>query len=282
MFHKVTWISLAVLVSAVFGAAAQDAGDSTAAKGREILQKNKTAVVTVMLVVKERFSMGGAGSNEYEMKMEATGTVIDPSGLTVLSLFRIDPSAMTEAMGEEDEGAKVTFEIVSTKILLDSGDEIDARVVLRDADLDLAFVRPVSSSPDKPFAYIDLSNQAQPQVLDQIAAINRLGKVARRTYAVCLDRIEAIVEKPRTIYIPSQTQSGNATLGCPAFAMDGKMIGIAVMRIAGGRDEMSMEQGFLAVIVPAADILDAAKQAPAAAQADAAKPEKAPEEKKAP
>jgi hypothetical protein len=259
MTGKLKCQGLAALLFIVGGATAQTDGDAVI-KGREIFDKYKSAVVTVQLVIKQRFSREGMSSQENEEKTEATGTMIDPTGLTVMSLLAVDPTQMYERMatsrGLMDNDFKMTSEATGAKILLEDGTELEARVVLRDADLDLAFVRP-AAKPETPLPYIDLNNSSEPQLLDQIIALNRLGKVARRTYAACFDRIEAIVDKPRTLYVPSQTESGNATLGCPGFTMDGKVVGIAAIRTAVGGDA-----DMLVVLVPAADILDAAKQTP--------------------
>src|SRR5215471_3306013 len=122
--------------------------DDIAEKGRAILAKNQHAVVTVQLVLKSKFSVPGAGGQTTESRSDATGTVIDPSGLTVLSLTATDPGTMIQnmmgGMGEEDMKFKMETELSDLKILLDDGTEIPAEVVLRDKDLDLAFIRPKS------------------------------------------------------------------------------------------------------------------------------------------
>ena len=63
----------------------------SAEKGRAIFQKYQHAVVTVQIVVKSKISMAGADGQSNESRQEVTGTVIDPSGLTVLSLSATDP-----------------------------------------------------------------------------------------------------------------------------------------------------------------------------------------------
>jgi len=50
--------------------------------------------VTVQLVLKSKMSMPGFGGRSNESKQDATGTMIDPSGLTVLALRpRIRPAS---------------------------------------------------------------------------------------------------------------------------------------------------------------------------------------------
>lgn len=246
------------------------AGDEVAVKGRKILEANKKAVVTVLLVLKQKVSFSGRPSQDSESKTEATGTVISPDGLTVVSLSITDPTSLLETMmagSPGSSGLKMETELRDVKILLEDGSEIPAEVILRDKDLDMAFVRPLTK-PEVPFAYIDLSNPAEPDYLDQVITLNRMGKVAGRAYSASVERIDAIVTKPRTFYIPGRdaTQTG---LGSPAFTVDGDFIGVFFIRAiknTGGGRMSSMLGGsggnITTVILPAKDITEAAEQAP--------------------
>src|SRR5262245_28031372 len=119
--------------------------DELTDKGRAIFMKNHLSVVTVQLVLNSKVSVPGMGGQSNESRQDATGTVLDPSGLTVLSLSATDPGQLVQSMmggGDEDSRFKVETELTDIKILLEDGTEIPAEVVLRDKDLDLAFVRP--------------------------------------------------------------------------------------------------------------------------------------------
>ena len=70
--------------------------DELADKGREIFKNNQRAVVTVQVVMKTKYSMGGMGAQDNESKQDLTGTVVDPSGLTVLALSSTDPGSMLQ------------------------------------------------------------------------------------------------------------------------------------------------------------------------------------------
>ena len=158
------------------------------------------------------------------------------------------------------------------KILQDDGSEIAAQVVLRDRDLDLAFIRP-TVAPTAPMPAIDLTKSVTPGLLDPVITINRLGKVASREYAVSIERVSAIVSRPRTFYVMGNDPTQTA-LGCPALSLDGDAIGLCVMRsIKRGGDSGGMgmfsgggDTNMLAIIVPASDVLEVAKQAPAAGE----------------
>ena len=252
----------------VMGLAPLAISDEVSEKGPAILEKNKDAVVTVMLVLNQKMSMRGGGSQDNESRSEATGTVINADGLTVISLSTIDASAMMDAMmgGPRGmDGFSMETDVISAKILLSDDTEVEAEVVLRDKDLDLAFVRPIEK-PESPFAFIDLSDAGEPGILDQVITLNRLGRVARRVHSASVERIDAIVKRPRTFYIPGKDPT-NTNMGSPAFTLDGQPIGIFLMRVikasggsslfgGGSPDNMSV------VLVPGADILDSASQAP--------------------
>ena len=266
---NLTAFALAGLLAATLTPAAARA-DELSDKGRAVFSKNKQAVVTVMLAMKNKFSGMGA-TQATEAKTDATGTVIDPSGLTVLSLSATDPSQLVQNMvsamsSEGDSRFKMESELSDVKILLADGTtEVPAEVVLRDKDLDLAFIRP-KVAPAAPMAAINLADAGKAEVLDQIVSLNRLGNAGGRAYAANEERISAVVQKPRLFYVP-MTSATTTALGCPAFTLDGKPLGIFLMRALKGKGSMSMvnmqPENVTAIILPAAEILKAAAQVPA-------------------
>jgi S1-C subfamily serine protease len=236
--------------------------DDLADKGREIFTKNLHAVVTVQAVLKTTYSGGGRSANPTETKQDLTGTVIDASGLTVLALSSVDPAELYKRMS--DEYKAVETQINDLKILLDDGTEIPSEIVLRDQDLDLAFIRP-KTKPSAAMAAVDLSKSSPVEMLEPVIALNRLNRAAGRAYSASIERIDAVIQKPRTFYIPDTTQS-TTSLGSPAFALNGNIVGIFVMRAvsAGETSARNMRENMTAILIPAEDILKGAKQAPEA------------------
>jgi S1-C subfamily serine protease len=271
MFRKSNLIGTALALATCFMAASARAED-LAEKGRAIYKAKQHVVVTVQVVIKSKLSMPGMGAQSNESRHDVTGTVLDPSGLVVLSLSATDPGQLVQNMMSSGDEArfKVETELSDIKILLDDGTELPAEVVLRDKDLDLAFIRP-KEKPAAPMEALDLSGAAKVDVLDEVIALNRLGNAVGRAYSASVERIAAIVRRPRLFYIPDANLT-STTLGAPAFALDGKPVGIFVMRsikAKGGGGAMGMLGGqndsMAGIIVPADDILKAAKQVPAAA-----------------
>lgn len=240
-----------------------------AAVGRRILRKWQDTVVTVKLSIETRMVVEGREVSKRETKTEVTATVIDPSGLAVLSLSATDPTKIFSQMelGGDEYSFKWESKITDVRIRLSDGREVPARVVLRDEDLDLAFVRPAEKF-SKPIPALNLSRHVRLKILDQIVVLTRLGRVAGWAPSVSMGRIQAIVRKPRTFYVPGlATMEGG--LGSPVFALNGKVVGVLLLRVMrargaglgamfGGMGGM----GILPVILPAADILEVAKQAP--------------------
>jgi hypothetical protein len=249
-----------VLALLLAGVASPCRADEVAEKGREIFKQHQHAVVTVQVVLKVSYS--GAGKSA-ENRQDLTGTVIDPSGLTVLALSACDPTEMYQRMMAA-EASKLEMEVTDIKILLQDGTEIPSEIVLRDKDLDLAFIRP-KAKPASPMAALDLAKSAPAQLLDQVVTLNRLNSAAGRAYAASVERVSAVMQKPRTFYIPDSTMT-STTLGSPAFALDGKIVGVMVMRAVSskGGGSRNYRDNMTTIILPAEDILKAAKQAPEA------------------
>ena len=234
--------------------------DEIGEKGREIFKKYQHAVVTVQVVLKVSYS-GSGGSNER--KNDITGSVIDPSGLVVVALSACDPSEMLQRMmGEAYSKYKLESEITDMKVLLDDGSEVPAEIVLRDKDLDLAFLRP-KTKPANPMVALDLSHSSPAQILDQVITLNRLNSAAGRAYAASVERITAVMQKPRTFYIPDSTMTSTG-LGSPVFSADGNVVGMILVRTVSGRggSTRNPNENMTSIILPAQDILQAAKQAP--------------------
>jgi S1-C subfamily serine protease len=262
--------ALIVITCAVVLSVGMSAQDQRAA-AREVVKKWQSAVVNVRVVLRMRMSMGGREMQASDDPVDAVGTVIDPSGLTVMSLGALNPGALMSKImgsvpGNSDEPAvEITTEPSDVKIRLADGRELPAKIVLRDQDLDLAFLRP-TRKPDKPLVAVDLTQAATPALLDPVLVITRLGRVGGWTAGASLYDVSAIFERPRTFYVLSTSAS---EMGTPAFTTDGRVVGLLTLRqIEPGRANMSSiisgsdALGMLGVILPAADVLDIAKQAP--------------------
>lgn len=244
--------------------AGQAIASEDAIAGREIMKNNTPAVVTVQMVIKISASFGGGNTNEQESKEEATGTIIRPDGLTVLALSSTDPSTISKAVrGGGDANFKMDTQLSDVKLLLSDNREIPAEVVIRDVEMDLAFIRPLEKL-DAPLPFVDVeANHGEVELLDRVVTLNRLGRVANRVYSASFEYIDAVVEKPRRYYIPGNDPT-NTSQGSPVFRLDGKFVGIFVFRAISmeAGESGGMRNSVIPIILPATDIAEGLAQIP--------------------
>ena len=92
-------------------------------------------------------STNGRSYPPSERNIEALGTILDASGMTVLSLNQLDPTdSIQSKIGNYKAEIKVNY--TEVKILLQDGTEIPAEFVLKDDDLDLAYIIPQKTSQE--------------------------------------------------------------------------------------------------------------------------------------
>ena len=111
------------------------------------------------VVLKMRMSMGGREMQASDDPVDTVGTVIDPSGLTVLSLGALNPGAMmSKLMGSGGGNGQPRSRLRPSRPRSRSGCRTAAscrrKIVLRDEDLDLAFLRP-TTKPETPLVALD-------------------------------------------------------------------------------------------------------------------------------
>ena len=125
---------VAGLSGALFlGSCASSGADEMAEKARAVFKKNQSSVVTVQLVVKSKMGFAGVGGDSRESKQEVSGTVIDPSGLTAVSLSSTDPTSLLQGFmsgfggdGEDNFKLKMDSELSDVKLLSQDGTELPA------------------------------------------------------------------------------------------------------------------------------------------------------------
>ncbi len=155
---------------------------------------------------------------------------------------------------------KVDTEVSDLRMVLDDQTEVPAEVVLHEPELDLSFIRPKTALV-KPMTPVDLSVSGTARVLDEVITLNRLGKAADRVYAVSVERISAIIEQPHRGYVPMSGMT-MSVLGSPAFTLDGKLLGLLLVRAgreAGGSAAQQSSQ-ITGIILPAEAVLKASRQ----------------------
>jgi len=227
----------ALLCAAVSAQAATDVRQTA----RNVLEKQGGTIVTVKLVLKRRVVVQGQERGISEMQSEIFGTVISATGLTVVSDSASNPWSMYSS---DSDSSKVDTDTTDVKILLEDGREIPARFVLRDRDLDLAFLQPETNDIKLP--YLSLEGARVPKPLDDLIFIYRAGKILNRQLCVTTSSVQAVVRKPRT-FIVSDWINSTSALGGPGFDGTGALVGIVVLRRApgAGNDRVQNPMRFL-------------------------------------
>lgn len=257
-------LGLAAMAVPAFG---QTADERTAA--RDLLARRAAAVVTVRATVKMRGLPGPGGGDAMEDTIQVNAVVIDGSGLVVTALSQLDPSDMLKRLigGMAPGGPPdISVEQSNIRLRLDNGQEVPARIVLRDKDLDLVFLRP-AAAPASPMVSVDMAAPGKVQAADLVLVLQRFGEMTGWKPGVSFGSVQAVVEKPRTLYVVA-APSVNGGLGSAVFDTSGRFLGLMVMRSqsAGRPSFFSMMSGtegagLLPVVLPVEEIAELAKQA---------------------
>jgi S1-C subfamily serine protease len=256
---KLRTVLLAAALTLPILSIASAAGGPLKEKALALSHSNKDSVLFISAVVEIEFTAGDNPAKKEERKLEMIGTVIGNDGLIVTPLSTLDPSSALDGRmvntpkGTVKLSAKGTTKEV--KILMPDGTEVAAKVVFKDPDLDLAFIRPEKTNTVK-LTSIDIKNNAPMNLLDDVIVLGRVGKDLDRAPVVFTNEVVSIIKKPRVF-----GKLGIQSLGMPIFNSDGKFLGIGVNRFGAKSDDEGQGSSPSNVILPAADLLESAAQA---------------------
>ena len=226
--------------------------DAQSVLSQRLVTVHGASAVTLQIVVK--MSAGDMGDNQSEREID--GVVVDASGLIVTTNSSIDPTASYAAMTGDSGG--YSSKVVGVKILTGDGQEIPAKVVLRDQDRNLAFLRPLQKLK-KPFTAIGFARSGTAHVGESIFILGRLGKSGSRQNSITSERLVSVITRPRLMYV--MLPNMYTALGNIVFNESGQPLGLLTMRIG-----LKSGDTPLPVVVPAADIMEIARQAPQSSQ----------------
>lgn len=262
-----TWFCAAAVAACVgLSATAAD----VIPQAREILHHSQNSIINISAMSKldmgssgMPMSFGGLGEAQ---ETQCAGTVIDASGLTAVSYTALNPfekvsNALKTRMGDADNAFKSKTELNRIRMHLADGSEVSARLVLKDKDLDLAFLLPDPKEGEKvpQFTPVKLSSPAA-QELDDVVILTRHTKELGYQPIVTMAQVSSVIKQPRTMY----DLSAAAQPGSPVFLPDGQWLGLCVS--FGGDEGGLMSMGAMQILVlPAAEIAKLADQAKKAA-----------------
>jgi hypothetical protein len=252
-----TLLTVCVCAGAAAGGVGRAADLEAAAK--TVASKYGPAIVPLKIVTSMKATVRGQEMPARENTNEVLGTVLDDTGLIVASNTAVDPAGSQRGARP---GIEIDSEIKSAKLVRKDGTEHVLKIVLRDKDLDLTFLRP-EKALDLPHLGLKAKG-AELALADHAVVLSRLAAVGDRQVNVFVARVQAVVDKPRRFYVVDLVSS-MAALGCPVFNADTELVGFVVIRTRPGAGPSGVLGGLgsrlLPTVLPAADVVDVMQQA---------------------
>jgi S1-C subfamily serine protease len=249
------FVAAALLAVNPFVGLMHAASEAEAAAGRALVKRYADSIVSIELVVTVRLKSGDREMPAREQRVEVNGTVVSADGLTLTSLALVDPQSQVDALRSQGNSRieLLGSDFKEVKLRMADGSEVPAKFVLKDSDLDLAFMAPdyAAGATKKEYSFVNLDSAATGEVLRTYFSVVRAPKALQRVPLVRINEIMGVVEKPRKFYLVS-----DPVVGTPTFDEKGQVLGIALQNLTGGSR---------LVVLPAADIAEMAKQAAAQA-----------------
>lgn len=186
----------------------------------KLVADKSAALVTLKFVLKTK--MGDLGDEEREQ--EISGVMIEPKGLVICSNMELGGTAnrLAALFGRESSFSATPTDL---KVLIgDDNQGLDAELLARDSELDLAWVK-IRRPGEKPFAAVDLSKAGKARLGARLLALDRLDKFYGRAPWVGEVRISSMPRKPRELLVPT---GDTLALGIPIFTRTGELIGVTI------------------------------------------------------
>jgi hypothetical protein len=255
-------------IVALLGAAGAPAAD-VAPKAREILSRAQSSLITVSALSK--LDLGGSGlpirlgALGEAQETSCGGLVIDASGLTVASYSALNPmERLAGAIRGRISGdtLKAKTELARIQMRLEDGTEVPARLVLKDKELDLAFIVPDPKEGDKVprLTPLKFSADATARELDDVVTVSRHARDLGYQPTVTVGQITSVITKPRTMYDLSVAPRP----GSPVFLPDGRLLGVIIT--FGGDEGLTSLAAKETLVLPTSEIIKLADQARKAAE----------------
>ena len=210
-------------------------------QARALVEQYKPAMVVVTVKGKLEATTSGAPLPSRDQQRRTLGVTVADNGLIVVSNAAIDAS-----VGLTGQKARVDDKVVQIKtaktifseIEISYGDStlLHGEVVRQDVDADVAFIRPdiaeAKALKKAVFPKVDLTTfAATAQPADRVVGLSRSSAVYGYMPTLVLGRITGVYKGDRTFFV---TSAGTAQ-GIPVFTLEGKPVGITVVRIVDGK-----------------------------------------------
>lgn len=258
---------LAVLTAAVILPVTAQA--ATAERLQELAGKTSPAIVTVKFNLAVNLGRM-SGNTEQESPSEVTCVMIDPAGVAVCSNNQINGNIDLIRKMAPAQAGTMSATPRDVQVIIDTHDApYDADIIVRDSELDLAWVR-IREPGDRPHDFIDFSAGMAATVGEEVFFVRRTGSGFGRIPVISAIRIGGSTSAPRDLYLPGSPINNGA--GLPVVNSSGNAVGLVVTLypdLSSGAQPMSMMgagnaglvEAMSGLILPAAAVAKATQRA---------------------
>jgi S1-C subfamily serine protease len=211
---------------------------------RKLHDESNSALVGIKGLLKIDVTMNGQPAGNQESPIWGNGLVI-ADGMVVTAYQTLVPDVAAQAKGGGvPAGVEIKTRLNEIKFVDESGEEYDAKLILHDEDLDLAFlaIDPKAENADAwEVAPVGITGDPEAGLLDEVIGLARQSSTLRFASAVKTGEVISVVKRPRLLYAVQGVSPGE-----PAFVADGTFLGIVTLR-----KSTEEKQAPIPVILPA-------------------------------
>lgn len=217
------------------------AQETVEVQARKLLEQYKSSLVVITAKGMLKAKTTGEPLPDRDQQRRTLGVTIGDDGLIVVSNSAIDASVgLAGQQAKMEDDSVVTIQSASTTfsdVEISYGDSVlvHGKVVRQDVEADVAFIMPDQAEAkklNKVFDKVDLSQfAATAEAADQVVGLSRSSAVYGYMPTLVMGRITGVFKGDRTFFV---TDAGTAQ-GIPIFTLDGKPVGVTVVRIIEGK-----------------------------------------------
>ena len=197
---------------------------------RKLHDESNPALVGIEGLLKIDVTRSGQPAGNQEAPIWGNGLVIG-DGIVLASYQTLVPDVAAQV----PPGVEVKTKLNEIKFVDGAGEEFEAKLILHDEDLDLAFLA-VDPKAENAAAWeikaIDVTADPEAQLLDEVISLSRQSSTLRFTSSLKIGTVVSVVKRPRLLY----AVDGIAP-GAPVFVEDGTFLGMVTLRKSAEKKE---------------------------------------------
>ena len=243
---KPTRLFLALFLAlAVSGPISAEPADPVRGAAKQLVEARADA--SLVLTVTRKMQRGDKTFEIHAIPVNGEGLLV--TSLKAIENNRLAGVAGLAAMMNQAGQAQDSGELTRVAWIRPDATEAEGELVLKDENLDLAFVR-IRKDGDAALPPAPAAVGKAPGLLQEVISIHRLSAEFQREAALSMGRVSSLIQTPAELF---QVPELN-TVGSACYSLSGEWLGMVAL-VQGQQ-----------VIVPAATIVGRAENAPAEAQ----------------